>query len=55
MKRVDLIKAIEGSGCVLVRHGVGMIGIATQPQVSPSQCLATVKSRSLSLGESFAC
>jgi mRNA interferase HicA len=21
MKRVDLIKAIEGSGCVLVRHG----------------------------------
>jgi predicted RNA binding protein YcfA (HicA-like mRNA interferase family) len=21
MKRVDLIKAIEGSGCILVRHG----------------------------------
>ncbi len=21
MKRVDLIKAIEGSGCLLVRHG----------------------------------
>lgn len=28
MKRVDLIKTIEGFGCLLIRHGESTIGIA---------------------------
>ena len=36
VKRIDLIKTIEGFGCVLIRRAANMTGIATQRPVSPN-------------------
>ena len=43
MKRRDLIKRLEGLGCVLVRHGEITIGTQTKRRNSRNLCLATMK------------
>jgi hypothetical protein len=50
MKRVDLIRSIEASGCGME---ASTTGIAIQPRVCPSPCLDIERSRSRWLGESF--
>jgi predicted RNA binding protein YcfA (HicA-like mRNA interferase family) len=51
MKRLDLIKAIEASGCVLVRHG-GRHDWYRNPVTGVSQPVPRIaRSRSLLRGE----
>src|SRR3954454_6888344 len=46
MKRLDLIKAIEGFGCVLIRHGAKHDWYQNPAPESRNPCLGIVKSRS---------
>jgi hypothetical protein len=47
MKRVDLIREIEKSGCVFLRHGVGTTGITIREPAFPSRCRDIAKSRNI--------
>jgi predicted RNA binding protein YcfA (HicA-like mRNA interferase family) len=56
MKRIDLIKQLEGLGCDLVRHG-GKHDWYRQPANGVSQAVCPVigKSRNVWPAESFGC
>jgi hypothetical protein len=55
MKRVELIKTIEGFGCVLIRPEQSTIDIATPTRASHSQFRVIERSRKTLRDISFEC
>ena len=45
MKRLDLIKMIEGLGCIMVRHGARHDWIEIRRRVFRSRCQGTARSK----------